>query len=172
MSPMSFVARSTLGAAAGVVALAVAPVTPPAAAEDTSAGAIRIESPWLRATPSGAKVAGGYMKLYNSGSEVDRLVGGASPVAGGFEVHEMRMDGNVMRMRELPDGLEIPPGHSVELKPGSYHIMLIDMAQPLQEGDRVKGTLQFAKAGKVDVVFTVRGMGSKGETGAGHGAKH
>jgi copper(I)-binding protein len=169
---MSFVVGSKLVAAAGLAALAVAPVTAPAAAEGTTAGAIRIESPWLRATPAGAKVAGGYVKLYNSGSEVDRLVGGASPVARGFEVHEMRMDGNVMRMRELPDGLEIPPGQSVELKPGSYHIMLIDIAQPLQEGDRVKGTLQFAKAGKVDVVFTVRGMGSKGGTGTGHGAKH
>jgi hypothetical protein len=145
-----------------------------ATAQDYNAGAIRIEAPWLRATPAGAKVAGGYMKLSNSGSVADRLVGGSSAVAGGFEVHEMRMDGSVMLMRELPDGLEVPPGQSVELKPGSYHIMLMNLKRPLKEGDKIKGTLQFEKAGKVEVEYTVRGIGSRG--GAGHGshggAKH
>ena len=155
--------RPALAALLGLAALAIAP----AIAQDYKAGAIRIEAPWLRATPSGAKVAGGYMKLYNTGSEADRLVGGSTSVAGSFEVHEMRMDGSVMRMRELPKGLELPPGKSVELKPGSYHLMLTDLKQKLKEGDKVKGTLQFEKAGKVEVEYIVRGMGSTG----GHGGR-
>lgn len=171
MSPRSSTARLTLVAAAALAMLAS-----PTAAEDYTAGAIKIEAPWIRATPSGAKVAGGYAKLTNTGSEVDRLVGGSSTVAGGIEVHEMGMADGVMTMRELPDGLAVPPGQSVELKPGSYHLMLIDLRQPLKEGDRIKGTLQFAKAGKVDVVFVVRGMGAKepahGTSGAGHHGKH
>jgi hypothetical protein len=162
---MHAAARPALAALLGLAALAIAP----AVAQDYKAGAIKIEAPWLRATPSGAKVAGGYMKLYNTGSEADRLVGGSASVAGGFEVHEMRMDGSVMTMRELPDGLELPPGKSVELKPGSYHLMLTDLKQKLKEGDKVKGTLQFEKAGKVEVEYIVRGMGGTG----GHGGmKH
>jgi copper(I)-binding protein len=163
---MTAIVRSTLAA---MLALA-APAIAPARAQDYNAGAIRIEAPWLRATPAGAKVAGGYMKLHNTGSEADRLVGGSSPVAGAFEVHEMRMEGSVMMMRELPKGLELPPGKSVELKPGSYHIMLMDLRQTLKAGDRIKGTLQFEKAGKVEVEYTVRGMGSPG--GHGPGPKH
>jgi copper(I)-binding protein len=169
--------RPTLAALLGLAALsgslAGPPGSAPALAQDYNAGAIRIEAPWLRATPGGAKVAGGYLKLTNTGKETDRLVGGSSPVAGGFEVHEMRMDGSMMIMRELPDGLELPPGQSVELKPGSYHIMLVDLKQTLKEGDRIKGTLQFEKAGKVEVEYSVRGMGSGGGGQSGHGGmKH
>jgi copper(I)-binding protein len=78
---------------------------------------------------------------------------------------------NVMKMRELPNGLEVKPGKSVELKPGSFHVMLMDLKQPLKEGDKVKGTLVFEKAGTVNVEYTVRGMGSKGENQKGHGHK-
>jgi copper(I)-binding protein len=162
---ISSTVRFTLAAMLGFAALA------PAAAQDYAAGPIKIEAPWLRATPTGAKVAGGYMKLYNTGKETDRLVGGSSAVAGGFEVHEMRMDGSVMTMREVANGLEIPPGQSVELKPGSYHVMLMDLKRPVKEGDRIKGTLQFEKAGKIEVEYAVRGMGSKGDAGhSGHGS--
>jgi copper(I)-binding protein len=162
----SIVVRSTLAA----MLVLAAPALAPARAQDYTAGAIEIEAPWLRATPTGAKVAGGYMKLRNTGGKSDRLVGGSSPVAGAFEVHEMRMDGGVMMMRELPGGLELPPGETVELKPGSYHIMLLDLRQTLKAGDKIKGTLQFEKAGKVEVEYTVRGMGSPG--GHGPGPKH
>jgi copper(I)-binding protein len=81
------------------------------------------------------------------------------------------MVGDVMKMRELPDGLEVKSGKSVELKPGSYHVMLMDLKQPLKEGDKVKGTLVFEKAGTVNVEFTVRGMGSKGGGKEGHDHK-
>lgn len=173
MCSMTSTVRFTLAAILGLATVAAA--IAPARAQDYNAGTIRIEAPWLRATPTGAKVAGGYMKLSNTGSVADRLVGGSASVAGNFEVHEMRMEGSVMMMRELPAGLEVPPGQSVELKPGSYHIMLMDLKQPLKEGDKVKGTLQFEKAGKVEVEYTVRGMGSRGGAGygspGGHGAK-
>ncbi len=71
----------------------------------------------------------------------------------------MSMDGGVMKMRELKNGLEIPPGATVELKPGSYHIMMMNLSRPLAKGEKVKGSLTFEKAGKVDVEFTVEAMG-------------
>jgi copper(I)-binding protein len=170
--------RQSLAAA---ISLAVIAICPALAQEhqEYKAGSVRIEAPWIRATPAGAEVAGGYMKLENTGKEPDRLIGGATSVAGKFEVHEMKMDGSVMRMRELPGGLELKPGQSVELKPGSYHLMLMDLKRQLKEGDKVKGTLVFEKAGKVDLEYTVRGMGAKagGQAGhhgghSGHGMKH
>jgi hypothetical protein len=110
-------------------------------------------------------------KIKNTGKAADRLIGGSAAVAGKFEVHEMSMVDNVMKMRELPNGLEVKPGKSVELKPGSYHVMLMELKQPLKEGDKVKGTLVFEKAGTVNVEYTVRGMGSKGGGMEGHGQK-
>jgi hypothetical protein len=167
--------RPTLAALLGLAAfsgLLAGPLASASAiAQDYNAGAIRIEAPWLRATPGGAKVAGGYLKLTNTGKEADRLIGGSSPVAGAFEVHEMRMEGSMMIMRELSDGLALPPGQTVELKPGSYHIMLVDLKQTLKEGDRIKGLLHFEKAGKVEVEYSVRGMGSMGG-GHSDGKKH
>jgi copper(I)-binding protein len=156
-----------------ILLLAIAAFAPATQAQEYKAGPIGIEQPWLRATPAGADVAGGYMTLRNTGKEADRLVGGsASAVAGTFEVHEMKMDGSVMKMRELPNGLEIGPGESVELKPGSYHIMLMGLKRQLKEGERVKGSLTFKKAGTVEVEFTVRGMGSRGGSPAHGGAAH
>jgi hypothetical protein len=107
------------------------------------------------------------MKIENTGKEADRLVGGSVSIAGKFGIHEMKMEVIVMKMHELPKGLEVKPGRSVELKPGSYHLMLMDLKRPAKEGDKVKGTLVFEKAGEVDVEYTVRGMGAKtsGKTG-------
>ena len=161
--------RHTRVAAIGFALLAFAP----ASAQEYKVGPIRIEAPWIRATPTGAQVAGGYMKIENAGKEADRLVGGSTGIAGKLEIHEMKMSGNVMKMRELDKGLELPPGQSVELKPGSYHLMLMDLKQPPKAGDKVKGTLVFEKAGKVEVEYTVRGMagGAGGQSGHGSG-KH
>jgi copper(I)-binding protein len=128
-------------------------------AHDYTAGSLAIAHPWTRATPKSATVAGGYLKITNSGSTADRLTGGSAEVSRRFEVHEMSMDGGVMKMRELKNGLEIPPGATVELKPGSYHIMMMNLSRPLAKGEKVKGSLTFEKAGKVDVEFTVEAMG-------------
>ena len=135
------------------------------------AGALTIEAPWARATPGGAKVAGGFMTITNNGQEPDRLVGGIVPFAGRFEVHEMATERGIMKMRHLTKGLEIKPGETVELKPGGYHLMFMDLKQGLKEGGAVKGTLVFEKAGKVDVEFKVGPIGG-GAPQAGGGHSH
>jgi copper(I)-binding protein len=131
-------------------------------------GSLQISQPWSRATPKGATTAAGYLKITNTGTTSDRLIGGSSPVAGRVEVHEMSMDKGVMKMRPVKDGLEIKPGASVELKPGSYHVMLIDLKQPIKKGDHIKGALTFEKAGSVDIEYTAVGIGeTPGKSGTG-----
>ena len=134
-------------------------------ARDYKAGAIDIADPWSRATPQGASVAAGYMKITNTGTTPDRLVSGSSDVAPKFEVHEMKMENGVAKMRPVTDGLEIKPGETVELKPGSFHIMFVGLKKPLASGDHIKATLVFEKAGKIEVEYDVRGMGA---TSTGH----
>jgi copper(I)-binding protein len=145
-------------------ALALAPAA--ASAHDYKLGDLQIAHPWSRATPQGAKVAGGYLKITNAGQAADRLLGGATEVSGRVEVHEMRMDKGVMVMREVKGGLEIKPGATVELKPGGLHLMFMDLKRQLAKDERIKGSLQFEKAGKVDVEFTVEAMG--GPPAQGH----
>jgi periplasmic copper chaperone A len=123
------------------------------------AGSLTLDQPWSRATPGGAKVGGGYLRITNTGTAPDRLTGGSFPLASKVEVHEMRLDGDVMRMKPVEGGLEIRPGATVELKPGGLHLMFVDLKEPLKEGQTVRGTLTFEKAGSVEVEYTVRGMG-------------
>jgi uncharacterized protein YcnI len=136
------------------------------------AGSIFVEAPWSRATPGGAQVAGGYMKITNSGKEADRLTGGTFPNASRFELHEMKTEGGVMTMRPLPKGLEIKPGETVELKPGGYHAMFTGLKQGIKEGQTVKGTLVFEKAGTIEVEYRVGPIGSGAAPSAGGGHKH
>ena len=131
-----------------------------AAAEDYAAGSIEIGNPWMRATPRGADVASGYLTLVNKGTEAERLIGGSLTGVSRFEVHRMVMEGGVAKMRPVEGGLEIKPGQSVALAPGSLHLMLIGFKQPFQQGQHIKGTLMFEKAGKVDVEFTVESIGA------------
>ena len=123
-------------------------------------GDLTVTSPWTRATPGGAKIAGGYLKITNNGTAADRFVGAKSDTADRVEIHEMSMSDGVMKMRPLPNGLEIKPGETVELKSGGYHLMFMDLKQPLKQGDTLKATLQFEKAGTLDVDFDVRGLGA------------
>jgi copper(I)-binding protein len=131
-----------------------------AAAHDYKLGNLHIVHPWTRATPKGSTVGGGFLKITNNGTTPDRLVGGSSPISGRFEIHEMSMDNGVMRMRQLKDGLVIKPGETVELKPGSFHVMFVDLKEPIKEGARLKGTLEFEKAGKVEVEYVAAAVGS------------
>jgi copper(I)-binding protein len=142
------------------LAIVIAFITAPAAAHDYTIGSIEIGHPWTRATPKGATVAGGYMTIANKGRAPDKLIGGSSAVAARFEVHRTVMEGGVMKMRPVEGGLEIKPGEKVELKPGSFHIMLMDLKQPLQKGERVKGTLEFEHAGKIEIEYAVEGIGA------------
>jgi periplasmic copper chaperone A len=128
-------------------------------AHDYEVGSLEIKNPWSRATPKGAAVAGGYMTIINRGTTPDRLIGGANSASEKFEIHEMTMDNGVMKMRPLPNGVEIQPGTTVEFKPGSYHLMFVGLKRPFEKGQRVKGTLQFEKAGKVEVEYAVEAVG-------------
>jgi copper(I)-binding protein len=143
-----------------VLAAALALIAGPGLAETYKVGAIEIEQPFARATPKGATIGAGYMKITNKGTEADRLIGGTAPFAQRFEVHSMAMEQGVMKMREVKDGLEIKPGETVELKPGGFHVMFVNLKQPLKQGDKVKVTLTFAKAGTIDVEYPVEAMGA------------
>ena len=131
-----------------------------------TSGPITIEHPWSAATPAGAKVAAGYLTIKNDGETPDRLVSATVEVADRTQIHEMSMTDGVMKMRELHDGLLVPAKGSVALKPGSYHLMLLDLKRSLRKGEQFSGTLTFEAAGTLDVVFEVLGMGAQSpETG-------
>jgi copper(I)-binding protein len=139
----------------------------PAFADEVKAGDLVITQAWSRATPGGAKVASGYLTIQNKGSVADRLIGGAADVADKVQVHEMATTNGVMTMRPLDKGLSIEPGKTVKLAPGGYHLMLLDLKSPLKKGDKVPVTLEFEKAGKVNLSLDVQGVGAKGPAGAG-----
>lgn len=130
-------------------------------------GDLTISHPFSRATLPNAPVAGGFFTVTNNGAEDDRLIGASSDVAGHLEVHEMAMEGDIMRMRELKDGLPIPAGETVELKPGGYHVMFMDLKQPLVQGEIVMVTLVFEKAGEIEIPLAIGAPNAKG-----HGAMH
>ncbi len=166
--------RRSLSIRLAVLAAAVAAVLHgrDAAAADFSIGSIQIGNPWTRATPKGADIAGAYMTLSNKGTAPDRLIGGSSPVAGRFELHLMTVEDGVMKMRPVDGGLEVKPGATVELKPGSFHIMLMGLKQPLEKGHKVKGTLVFEKAGTVEIEYAVEALGASSPAPGGHGHGH
>ncbi|WP_428669062.1 copper chaperone PCu(A)C [Reyranella sp.] len=131
----------------------------PAAAHDYTLGNLRIDRLWARATPPTAPAGGGFLTVTNTGTTPDRLVSASSPASSQVQIHEMKMDGNIMRMRELDNGLEIPPGATVALVPGGFHLMMMGLKSPLKEGTRVPVTLVFEKAGKLDVELAVTAIG-------------
>jgi copper(I)-binding protein len=152
-----------------LVAIALSLWAGHAIAEDFRIGTIQVGSPWTRATPKGSAVAGGYMTISNKGTAPDRLVGGSFAAGSRFEVHSMVMEQGVAKMRPVEGGLEIKPGETVELKPGSFHIMLMGLKQPLEKGQKVKGTLEFEKAGKVDIEYAVEALGAASPAPSAHG---
>lgn len=157
--------RSTACAVACAVLLASV-FAASARAEEIKAGDLVITQAWSRATPGGAKVAGGYLTIENKGSVADRLIGGSADVAEKVQVHEMGMNNGVMTMRPLGQGLTIEPGKTVKLAPGGYHLMLLDLKNPLKQGDKLPVTLEFEKAGKVRLSLDVQGVGAQGPGGA------
>jgi periplasmic copper chaperone A len=138
-------------------------------AEDVKAGDLVISQGWTRATPGGAKIGGGFLTIENKGTAPDKLIGASADAAGKIEVHEMAVTDGVMKMRPLENGLAIEPGKSVKLAPGGYHLMMMDLKNPLKEGEKLPVTLQFEKAGKVAVTLDVEGVGAKGPGGGDMG---
>ena len=120
--------------------------------------AIKIEDAYTRATVPGQQVAGGFMKIENKGA-ADQLISASSPVAGEVQLHEMAMDGNVMKMRQVKD-IAVPAGGAVELKPGGLHLMFMNIKAPLTAGESIPVKLKFAKAGEVEVKMPVNAMGA------------
>ncbi len=153
-------------------ALAATLFAAPAYAGDARAGDLVITQGWSRATPSGAKIAGGYLTIENKGTAPDRLVGGSGDIAGKIEVHEMAMNNGVMTMRPLDKGLTIDPGKTVKLAPGGYHLMIMDLKSPFKQGDKVPMTLEFEKAGKVALSLDVQGVGAQAPAGADSAGGH
>lgn len=126
-----------------------------ATAHEYKLGDLTIGHPWARPTVPGQPAAAAYISVENKGSASDRLTSIASTAAKTAEVHTMSMDGNIMRMRPV-DAVEIKPAETVAMKPGKgYHLMLIGLAAPLKDGDRIPVTLNFEKAGKIDVMVNV-----------------
>ena len=154
--------------AAAVAAGSLASMAGESRAAEHMLGALKLDTPWTRATPPAAKVGGGYVAITNTGSEPDRFVAAAADFAGRVEIHEMKMDGGVMVMRPLADGIEIKPGETVELKPGGFHIMFMMLKEPLVEGETRKVKLMFEKAGEIELDFPVAPVGSKMPAGMDH----
>lgn len=118
---------------------------------------VKVENAWARATPPRAEVGAVYLTL--TASAPDRLVGASTPAAAKAEVHEMSMDGGVMRMRETA-GIMLPAGQPITLSPGGFHIMLTGLKAPLKEGQTIPLHLTFASAPPVDVTAKVGGVGA------------
>ena len=154
-----------------LAAFALALCAAPAAADDVKAGDLVISQAWSRATPGGAKVAGGYLTIENKGAAADKLVSVSADIAGKAEVHEMAMDNGVMKMRPLDKGLVIDAGKTVKLAPGGFHLMMMDLKAPLKQGDKLPLTLQFEKAGKVAVTLDVQAVGAQAPGGSAGGGE-
>lgn len=135
-------------------------------------GDLAIASGWARAMLPGQKAGGGYLTVTNNGAEADRLIGASSPAAGKVEIHTMEVVDDVMTMRPVEGGLEIPAGGSVELKPGGYHIMFMGVGEPFADGSTTPVTLRFEKAGEVELALPVRLVRGSGHDHDGHDHDH
>ncbi|HUZ32359.1 MAG TPA: copper chaperone PCu(A)C [Xanthobacteraceae bacterium] len=131
-----------------------------AEAADYHVGSILITQPWARATPKGASTGAAYLTITNDGSAPDRVNCASSDAGAKCQIHSMTMDNGVMKMRPVEHGLEIKPGETITLKPSGFHIMLMDLKNPLEQGKTVEVTLQFEKAGTVKVEFPIAAIGA------------
>jgi len=136
-----------------------------AQAQSPGSSAVQVKEPWVRGTVAQQKATGAFMQL--SAPQDMRLVEARSPVAGVVELHEMAMDNNVMKMRAVP-GIDIPAGKGAELKPGGFHVMLLDLKKQLKEGDTVPLTLVLEgkdkKRQSIDVNAPVRALGMRSDS--------
>jgi copper(I)-binding protein len=139
-----------------VLAAALVWLAPASLAGEYKVGSLTIENPWTRPTIGKMKTGAGYMKIVNKGAAGDTLVSVASPAAGKLELHTHIREGDVMKMRRVEGGIDIPAGGMAELKPGGLHIMLFDLKEPLKEGDVLPMTLSFRNAGSVRIEVKIQ----------------
>lgn len=149
MNPMKH-----LGLAVAAIAICAG-----AQAHEFKAGQITIGHPYARASVPGQVAGGGYLSLDNRGAGADRLLSASADVSQSVQLHSMAMEGDVMRMRQV-EGIELPAGQKVELKPGGLHIMFVGLKAPLKAGDKFPMTLKFEKAGEVKVQVSVEAGGT------------
>ncbi|WP_255531315.1 copper chaperone PCu(A)C [Polynucleobacter sp. UK-Gri1-W3] len=128
-------------------------------AQAVKVDAVSVSDAYTRATVPGQKVAGGFLKIQNKGNTPDQLISASSPSAGDIQLHEMAMEGNVMKMRQVKD-IAVPANGSVELKPGGYHLMFLDLKGPFVAGETIPVKLKFAKSGDVEVKLPVNAAGA------------
>lgn len=148
-------------AVASTLTLAVLSGLADANAHDIRIGTLVIHHPWARQSSMGADVAAGFMTITNTGATDDRLVRATADICARVQIHTMKMEGDVMKMVELPDGIVIPAGATVTLKPKSLHIMFMDVKQQPGEGASFTGTLTFEKAGTVTIEYEVAAPGAE-----------
>ena len=161
---MRAIIAAAMAALIGLAATAVA-------AEDIRAGDIEIATPWSRATASTMPNGASYMVLSNHGSQADRLVAAATPVAEQAQLHFVLVDEGVMRMRPVA-AIEVAPGEPSVLQPGGLHIMLLGLKAPLKRGSTFPLILTFERAGAVEVQVTVQSAGATTAPAAAHGHGH
>ena len=166
MSRFARLGRATAAAALAVCLVGASHVVH---AHDYTLGDLKIGHPWSRATPPSARVGAGYLTIANRGGAPDRLLSAVSSAAGRVEIHEMKMDAGVMRMRELAQGLALPAGETVALRPGGYHLMLMELRAPLREGSHVPVTLVFERAGRIEVDLKIEPPTARQSDHGGHG---
>jgi copper(I)-binding protein len=140
----------TLASTLLLATVAAAPVL----AQSKKQGTLTITGAWARPTPPGLTVTAVYFTIKNSGKNPDKLIGYSSSVAGRTELHETRMEGDMARMRQV-ESLAIPSNGTVKAEPGGLHLMLMDLKQTLEVGQRVPVTLTFKRAGNIKVTAVV-----------------
>lgn len=151
---------STIARRLACLALISCLLAPAAHAEDEEARSIVVTQAWSRATPGGAKVAGGYLTIENRGAAADKLLSASTGVAKKIEIHEMAVTNGVMTMRPVEGGLPIESGRTLKFAPGGLHLMIVGLAAPLVQDDKITISLKFEKAGEIAVSFEVRAMGA------------
>ncbi|MBW0148949.1 copper chaperone PCu(A)C [Marinobacter sp. CAU 1620] len=140
--------------------MAVMPVL--AVAHDYTQSDLKIDHPWSRPTPPGGPMGVGYLTITNTGDSEVTLTGAQTPRAGNVSIHESSMNNGMMSMKPMKQGLTIPAGKTVELKPHSYHLMLEKLREPLAEGERIPLALEFNDGQTVQVELTVEPLGYGG----------
>ncbi len=128
-------------------------------AQSVKVDTVSVSDAYTRATAPGQQVAGGFMRIENKGNVPDQLLSASSSAAGEVQLHEMGMEGNVMKMRQVKD-IAVPANGTVELKPGGFHLMFLNLKGPFVAGETVPVKLKFAKAGDVEVKFPVNAAGA------------
>jgi copper(I)-binding protein len=139
----------------------------PAAAHEYSSKGVTVVHPWARATPGGARVGGVYFEMKAARGHADRLIAARTAAAGSAELHKDAVENGIAKMRRV-DAIPLRAGASFVLKPGGYHVMLMDLVGPLKEGDLLKLTLVFEKAGEIEVEATIEPIGATGPHGFSH----